>query len=109
MIAARVSGPNPSSASTLKVDDDQAVVEGDLVDLADPDAGDPDLVALLEPAGLGEGGAVGVAAADQGQVVGPQGCDEQQPQGEEADEPDDHGVALAEGFHPRSHLSEPGW
>ena len=72
-------------------------VERDALDLADPDAGDADLVVGLEPAGLGEVGVVGVAAADQRQVLGPEGGQDQHGDHGEAHGPDDHGVALAEG------------
>ena len=78
------------------------------LDLADPDAGDPDLVVDLQPAGLGELGVVGVAAADQRQVGGPEGGQDQQRDHGQADRPDDDGVALAErDAHPRSHLAAP--
>ena len=82
-------------------------VEVDGVDLADADAGDPDLVVGLEAAGLGEGGVVGVAAADQRQVVGLEGDAGSAPtMTARLTAPIDDGVALAEGnAHPRSHLA----
>ena len=49
----------------------------DVGDLADPDAGDAHLVAGAEPAGVAERGAVGVAAADQRQIVDLERDDEQ--------------------------------
>ena len=76
---------------------DVVPVELDLLDLADADAGDPDLVVGLEAAGLGEGGVVGVAAADDRQVLGVERGEDQQRHDGEADRPDDDGVAFAEG------------
>ena len=73
-------------------------LELDLLHLADADAGDADRVVGLEAAGLGERRGVGVAAADQGQVLGPEGGEDHQHDDGDADRPDDHRVALAEGF-----------
>ena len=82
-----------------------------VVDLADADAGDADLVVGLEAAGLGEVGVVGVAAADQRQVWARKAARISTRDDGEADAPIDDGVALAERssslVHPRSHLSEP--
>ena len=62
-------------------------------------------LALRPPASL-NGGVVGVATADQRQVLGPEGGQDQRRDHGKADRPDDDGVALAEGLaHPRSHLS----
>ena len=66
LIAATGLGAELRGRLDLEGDVDLAVLEPDLGDLADADAGDADLVVELEPAGLGEGGVVGVAAADQG-------------------------------------------
>ena len=83
----------------LDPEGDLHVVTGelDLLDLADPDAGDADLVVGLEPAGLGERRVVGVATADERQVLGAEGAEDQHRDHGEADRPDDHGVAGAEG------------
>ena len=87
---------------------DVVAVELDALDLADPDAGDPDLVLGLEAAGLGERRGVAVAAADQRQVLGPERGQQHQDDHGDADRPDDHRVALAERLaHPRSHLGVP--
>ena len=69
LISAPVSLPNFEGVSTLKRHLDLVAGELDAGDLADADAGDADLVVRLDAAGLGEGGVVGVAAADQGQVL----------------------------------------
>ena len=74
--------------STWNVDPHVAAVEGDVVDLADPDAGDAHLVVGLQAAGLGEGGVVGVAAADQRQVVGLNAARISSGEHGEADRPD---------------------
>ncbi|CAB4729069.1 unannotated protein [freshwater metagenome] len=71
----------------------------DAVDLADADACDADLVVDLEPAGLGEGGVVGLATADQGQVLGTEGAHQQQHDRRDADGADGHWIALTEGLH----------
>ena len=65
----------PKLDGTVDQELDAHVVAGELdgLDLADPDAGDADLVVGLETAGLVEGGVVGVAASDQRQVLGPEG------------------------------------
>ena len=70
---ARVSVPNFEGVLTLKVTSTLLPSSSMPVDLADADAGDPDLVVGLEAAGLGEVGVVGVAAADQRQVAGLEG------------------------------------
>src|SRR3546814_11464241 len=53
----------------------------------------------LDPAGLGEVGVVGVPAADQRQVLGPESTDEEQRQDGDADRADDDRVALTERLH----------
>ena len=73
-IEAPVSVPNSESVLTRKDDLHVVALELDRLDLADADAGDPDLVVGLEPAGLGERGGVDVAAADQRQVLGAEGA-----------------------------------
>ncbi len=78
----------------LERGDHLVAVELDLGDLADPDAGDPDLVVGLEPTGLGEGGLVGVATTDQRHVLGPEGHDEQHDDHGDADRTDGDGIAL---------------
>ena len=77
MIAARVSVPKSALLLDPEGDLHVVAVELDLLDLADADAGDADLVVGLEPAGLGEGGVVGVAAADERQVLGAEGGQDQ--------------------------------
>ncbi len=84
--------------------DDLVAVELDALDLADPHAGDPHLVAGLQPAALGELGVVGVAAADQRQAVGAEGGQQQRRDDGDADRADDDGVAVAERDAHRSHL-----
>ena len=109
LIAALVSSPKSASLSTLKVDLHVVALELDRLDLAHPHAGDADLVVGLEPAGLGERGVVGVAAADQRQVLGAErGQERQRRSTARLIGPDDDRVALAErAAHPRSHLSAP--
>jgi tRNA (mo5U34)-methyltransferase len=66
------------------------------------------LVVGLEPAGLAEGGVVGVATTDHREVLGAEGGQDQHRDHGHADRADDHRVALAERLaHPRSHLSDP--
>ena len=109
LIAAAVSRPKSDALLDLERDPDVVAVQLDRLHLADPDAGDPHLVVGLEPAGLGERGVVGVAAADQRQVLGLEGGEDERDDHGEADRPDDHGVPLAEGnAHPRSHLGDVG-
>lgn len=82
------------------------VLERDVLDLADPHTRDADLVVDLETSGFGEGCVVGLAPADQREVLSTEGGDEQEEEHRDARCPDDHRVALAEGSHPRSHLGE---
>ena len=78
LIAALVSLPKSESVLTRKVTLTWSPSSSTRLDLADADAGDPDLVVGLEAAGLGEGGVVGVAAADQREVLGAEGRQDQQ-------------------------------
>ena len=96
----------------LEGDLDVVAVELDVVDLADADAGDADLVAGLEATGLGEVGVVGVTAADDRQVVGPEGGDERaRRSAARLIAPMITGLRSRNGIilsaHPRSHLSDP--
>lgn len=76
----------------LEADLDLGAVERDSGDLADLDAGDAHLVALVEAGGLGEVGAVGGAAAERQPV---DVVDEQGDQGEDEQSGDAHGDRVA--------------
>jgi len=68
------------------------------------EAGHPYLVVGLDPTRLAEAGVVGVAAADERQVVGLERGKDQHGHHGEGDRPDGHGVALTEGHaHFSSH------
>ena len=59
-MAARVSSPNAEGSVDPEGDLHVVAFQRDALDLADPDAGDPDLVVRLEATGLRERGVVGV-------------------------------------------------
>ena len=80
-MAAAVSWPNSASSVDPERDADVVAGELDVLDLADPDAGDPDLVVGLEAAGLAEGGVVDVATADDRGEAGLEGRQEQRRRG----------------------------
>ena len=90
---------SPIQASfTLKVTFTLAPSRETAVDLADLDPGDPHLVAVAQPGGLGEVGAVGRAAADERQRVGVVRGQADQGQDQQPHQADRDGVALLHGL-----------
>ena len=77
LMSARVSVPKSAPFSMRKVTLTWSPSRLDLLDLADADAGDPDLVVGLQATGLGEGGVVDVATADDRQLLGVEGGQDQ--------------------------------
>src|SRR5690606_33179248 len=79
---------------------DVVAVELDRLDLAHPDAGDPHLVALPQPAGLAELRDVRRPAADHRQVARVERAVDQGGEHEQPDQTDRERVALAERCEP---------
>ena len=96
LIAAWVSSPRSASVLILKPTLTLPSSSSMELDLADADAGEPDLVVDLEAAGLVELRVVGLAATDQRQVLGAERGDEAEDEHGEAHEADDDGIALPE-------------
>ena len=105
-IDAAVWGPKPDAVvGDPEVDPHVGAVELDAGDVADLHAGDPDVVAVADAAGLGERGAVAVAATDDRQVRGVERQDEEQEDDEDPDDAEAQRVLLLQGPVHDRHLA----